>query len=173
MAWSIEDAIANYETSKSEIEDAAANFDTKIGDGDIRSLKYLIDVFRYCVNVATVKQVLCIVSLFFLFWHVKPCLQLKFKGALAAKAQVSQFSDYHNLHHMNPHLQHFPTPDYFLRFSFVFSGSSWASLCHSYLLLPMPPTSPAISPLLFLRGLLRLLLPSLLLLLLEYRSSLL
>jgi replication-associated recombination protein RarA len=65
MAWSIEDAIANYETSKSEIEDAAANFDTKIGDGDIRSLKYLIDVFRYCVNVATVKQVLCIASFFF------------------------------------------------------------------------------------------------------------
>ncbi len=61
MAWSVEDAIANYETSKTTIEDAAANFDTKMGDGDIQSLKYLTDVFRYCVNVATTKQVFGIV----------------------------------------------------------------------------------------------------------------
>ncbi len=57
MAWSVEDAIANYETSKTTIEDAAANFDSKMGDADIQPLKYLTDVFRYCVNVATTKQV--------------------------------------------------------------------------------------------------------------------
>ncbi len=71
MAWSIEDALANYETSKTEIENTAANVDSEIGDGDIRSLKYLMDVFRYCVNVATVKQVFVhyflVISVFYVF----------------------------------------------------------------------------------------------------------
>jgi hypothetical protein len=57
MAWSLEDAIANYETSKQSIESEAENAEGATGDGDVTALKYLIEVYKYCVNIATTKQV--------------------------------------------------------------------------------------------------------------------
>ena len=58
LAWSAEDAIANFGTSKDFIETEADSGDGTLSDGDKRTLKYLLDVYRYCVNVATTKQVL-------------------------------------------------------------------------------------------------------------------
>jgi hypothetical protein len=58
MAWSLEDALANYDVSKNAIESQSENFEGILADGDVRALAYLIDVYRYCANIATTKQVM-------------------------------------------------------------------------------------------------------------------
>ena len=56
LSWTLEDAIANYDACKITIEQAATNDDiTKHAEAS--SLKYIMDVYRYCVNLATAKQV--------------------------------------------------------------------------------------------------------------------
>ena len=58
MAWSLEDALANYNVSKNKIESQSENFEGLLTDGDVRVLSYFIDVYRYCVSRATTKQVM-------------------------------------------------------------------------------------------------------------------
>jgi hypothetical protein len=66
MTWSAEDAIANYDVAKTAIETAAAAAAAaaagagghgKMSGADAPALRYLVDVFRYCMNIATTKQV--------------------------------------------------------------------------------------------------------------------
>jgi hypothetical protein len=64
LQWSVEDAIANYDASKVAIESATASdgvFDA-MSDDDLRSLGYLLDVFRFAVGAATAKQVFNLTS---------------------------------------------------------------------------------------------------------------
>jgi hypothetical protein len=56
LSWTLEDAVANYDTCKTAIESAAAT-DGAINDADASALTYLLDVYRYCVGLATTKQV--------------------------------------------------------------------------------------------------------------------
>ena len=65
MTWSAEDALANYDVAKTAIETAAAAAAAaagggghgKMSDAHAPALRYLMDVFRYCMNIATTKQV--------------------------------------------------------------------------------------------------------------------
>ena len=66
MTWSAEDALANYDVAKTAIETAAAAAAAvaagggghgKVSDAHDPALRYLVDVFRYCMNIATTKQV--------------------------------------------------------------------------------------------------------------------
>jgi hypothetical protein len=52
----LEDAIANYDACKAAIEDAAGT-DEPMSDADVSALKYVMDVYRYCVSLASIKQV--------------------------------------------------------------------------------------------------------------------
>ena len=66
MTWSAEDAVANYDVAKTAIEAAAVvaaaaaagvGAHGKMSDANAPALRYLVDVFRYCMNIATTKQV--------------------------------------------------------------------------------------------------------------------
>lgn len=56
LSWTLEDAIANYDACKAAIEDAAGT-DEPMSDADVSALKYVMDVYRYCVSLASIKQV--------------------------------------------------------------------------------------------------------------------